>query len=296
MKDSERQGPSLAIGYFAILTSVLIWAGWIVAVRDAMVTKHAPLDIALLRYGAPAILLAPYWLRKGVFPKGESPLMLIIMTLGWGGPFVLMISQGMKTVDASLFGPLVPGLLPMVVALWGYVVEGDTMRLGRLLGLGFIAAAVVLVLGPAVAGGDPGLLAGAPWLVCACFGWSAFTIAFRRTNLSGIEAAAYVCLYSTPFLLVAAMIAGTGLFEYPARELAFQVTVQGVLSGAISVGFYGYAVRTLGLASTASFTCLVPVLAAIGGLVMLGETVGPAGWAASASACVGVLLVNRFAR
>lgn len=296
MTDLERERPSLALGYVAILTAVLIWAGWIVATRDAMVARHTPLDISLFRYGAPALLLAPYWIRRGIFPRGESPLMLFIMTIGWGGPFVLLIAQGLKTVDASLFGPLVPGLLPMVVALWGFFIEGDSMRPGRLLGLGFIAAALVLVLGPAIAGSNPGVLAGAPWLIVACFGWSAFTIAFRRTGLSGVEAAAYVCLYSTPFMIVAALFFGTGVFEYSVREVFFQVMVQGVLSGALSVACYGYAVRTLGIASTAAFTSLVPVLAAIGGMMLLGETVGPAGWAASVSACVGVLLVNRFAR
>lgn len=131
----EDEAPaSLVPGYIAVLTAVVIWSAWILATRQAMTVKHAPLDIAILRYSVPVIFLAPLWLKRGIFPKGESPLLLIIMTIGWGGPFVLLISQGMKTVEASLFGPLVPGLLPMVVALWGWPSRGSGSGQGGLSG------------------------------------------------------------------------------------------------------------------------------------------------------------------
>lgn len=283
------------IGYVSILTAVLIWSGWIVATRHAMLEARTPLDIALLRYGTPALLLAPICFRKGFFPPGESPLRLIVMTIGWGGPFVLLISTGVQWVDASLFGPLVPGLLPLVVALWERGVEGRPVTPGRGLGLVFILTAVALILVPAMIGGDSGVLTGAPFLLCACCGWSAFTIAFRRTGLTGLEAAAYVCVYSTPFLLIAAFIFGSDLPEFGLFEMAWHVTMQGVLSGMVSVAAYGYAVKALGLGRASAFTCLVPVIAAVGGWFFLSEAVGLAGWAAAISACIGVLLVNRYA-
>ncbi|MEM7545237.1 MAG: DMT family transporter [Pseudomonadota bacterium] len=295
MTDTTDRPLSLFWGYVGIMTAVIIWAGWIIATREAMLSKHQPLDVALLRYVTPALLLAPIWWRKGVFPKGENIWLLLIMTAGWGGPFVLLISQGMKTVEASLFGPLVPGLLPMVVALWEKLVEGRRIRPGRLVGLAFITAAVALILGPAALAGDSDFLWGAPWLLAACAGWSAFTIAYRRTGLTGIEAAAYVCLYSTPFLLLAALTFGTTLDEFTVSEVVWQVIIQGVLSGTVAFGAYGFAIKGLGLARASAFTSLVPVMAAIGGFLILGEVVGIAGWAASACACIGVLLVNRYA-
>lgn len=292
MDDNKR---AQAIGYGGIVLAVLIWAGWIVATRHAMLEARAPLDIALLRYGAPALLLIPVVMRKGLFPKGESPWRLAIMTAGWGGPFVLLVSEGMKTVEASLFGPLVPGLLPLVVALWEAGVARKRLRPGRVLGVVFIAVAVGLILIPAALQGDSGLLTGAPWLLCACLGWSAFTIAYRGCGLTGLEAAAYVCTYSMPFLIGAALFVGTGLLSFSWEEAAMQIVVQGVLSGMLAVALYGFAVKTLGLARASAFTCLVPVMAALGGWALLAETPGLADWAASGAACVGVLLVNRYA-
>lgn len=296
MSDGVGDGTrSELVGYACILTACVIWAGWIVATRQAMVAANAPLDIAILRYGAPALILAPIWLRKGVFPKGERPMLLAIMTIGWGGPFVILIAQGMKTVDAAHFGPLVPGLLPLVVALWERGVEGRRLSAGRVAGLSFIAGAVALVLIPAALESESGILLGAPWLIVASCGWAAFTIAFRGTGLSGIEAAAYVCLYSTPFLLLAAVVLGSNLPEFTLAEAAWHVSIQGVLSGIVAVGTYGYAIKALGVARASVFTSLVPVLAALGGWLLLGEVVGAAGWTAAGSACLGVLLVNRYA-
>jgi len=195
-----------------------------------------------------------------------------------------------------LFGPLVPGLLPIVVAIWGLLISREKISGLRWVGLGFIAAAVALVVGPASLAADgAGFLSGVPWLLTACLGWSAFTIAIRNTGLSGLESAAYVCLYSAPFLMFAAFIVGTDLDQFTGAEVLTQGFIQGVLSGTISVAAYGYAVKTLGLARASAFTSLVPVLATIGGWWLLDEVVGLPGWAAAVSACIGVLLVNRAA-
>lgn len=290
-KDDEAR--ALTLGYVAIALAVLIWAGWAVATRAAMTERQDPLDIALFRYLTPAILLLPFIWKKGLFPKGENPLLLIIMTIGWGGPFVILISNGLKTIEAALFGPFVPGFLPLVVASWGYFVEGDRMRAGRRLGLILIACALAMVVVPAALEGNSNILTGAPWLLAACFGWSSFTIAFRKTRLTGAEAAAYVCLYSSPFLILAAAIFGTRVFEYTLGGALFQMLVQGVLSGAISVAAFGYAIHVLGVARASAITSLVPVCAAIGGWMLLGEQIGANGWAAAVFACLGVLLVNR---
>ena len=77
---------SLFWGYVGVIAAVLIWSGWIIATRDSVTRNLLPIDIAILRYGVPALFLAPIWLKKGLFPKGESPLLLAIMTIGWGGP------------------------------------------------------------------------------------------------------------------------------------------------------------------------------------------------------------------
>lgn len=284
---------SLFWGYAGVIFAVLIWSGWIIATRDSVTRNLLPIDIAILRYGVPALFLAPVWLKKGLFPKGESPLLLAIMTLGWGGPFVYLISNGLLHVPAYLFGPLVPGLLPMVVTVFGVLILRQKVSGMRLLGLGFIAAAVVFVIAPSLMIGDIDILAGAPWLVTAACGWAAFTIAYRYTSLTGVEAAAYVCLYSLPLLAVGAYVDGSQIMSLSLDEMLWQGFIQGILSGIGSVVGYAYAVRALGLPRASAFTSLVPPLAAVGGWLILGEAVSATGWASVICACLGVYIVNR---
>lgn len=291
--DNQTKTFSLFWGYAGVIFAVLIWSGWIIATRDSVTRNLLPIDIAILRYGVPALFLAPIWLKKGIFPRGESPWLLAIMTIGWGGPFVYLISSGLLHVPAYLFGPLVPGLLPMVVTAFGVFVLRERVNNMRWAGLGFIAAAVAFVIAPSLMVGDIDILAGAPWLITASCGWAAFTIAYRYTNLTGVEAAAYVCLYSLPLLALGAYIDGAQIMSLPLDEMLWQGFIQGILSGIGSVIGYAYAVRSLGLPRASAFTSLVPPLAAVGGWLILGEAVSLTGWASVFCACLGVYLVNR---
>jgi len=278
-------------GYAAVAFAVFVWAGWIVATRD-QVSSVSPLDISILRYGTPALLLAPIWLRKGLVPRGESFWLLCIMSLGWGGGFVFATSKGLETIPAALFGPMVPATLPLIVAIWDFVVVRARFTSDRVLGLAMIAISIALIVGPAALRGDEGFFRGAPYLLAAAIGWSAFTIAYRRSRLTGMEATAYVCLYSSPFLGAAAWWFGTEIPSMEPLMLGWLVLVQGLLSGIGAVASFGYAVRHLGIPRTSSFTSLVPMGAALGGWAWLGEAPGPLDWASVVCACIGVALVN----
>jgi drug/metabolite transporter (DMT)-like permease len=280
-----------AKGYGAIIFAVVIWAGWIVATRD-QVGSVGVLDIALMRYLPPAIILAPIWLRRGIIPKGEDWRLVAIMATGWGGLFVMLTAKGLETVPASLFGPLVPAMLPLTVGLWDRVVGGVRIGPQRMAGLALILASIALTVGPPLAASDLGFLSGVPYLLAAAVGWSAFTIAFRRSTLSGIEAAAYISLWSMPFLTLGALIFGSHLGDVSWGVIGWMTLSQGLLSGIGAATCFAYAVRHLGAARTSSFTSLVPMGAAVGGWLVLGESVGPLGWAAVILACLGVATVN----
>ena len=290
--EAEAPDPATALkGYGAVSFAVLVWAGWIVATRD-QVAGIAPLDIAVARYGTPALLLAPIWLRKGIVPRGEDPRLLAVMAAGWGGGFALLTAKGLETVPAALFGPMVPAMLPLIVAVWDRAAHRAPIRGERAAGLALIAVSIALIVGPAALRGDAGFFRGAPYLFAAACGWSAFTIAYRASRLNGLEATAYVCLWSAPFLAAAVWWFGTGLPALSAPALGWVVLSQGLLAGIGAVATFGYAVRRLGIPRTSSFTSLVPMGAALGGWAALGEAPTPLDWASVTAACLGVALVN----
>jgi len=276
------------LGYAAAVVAVAIWAGWIVLVRGTAATL-SPADVAALRYGGPALLLAPVWLRRGVAPAGVAPLRLAAMVLGWGAPFAWFAARGLRDADVGLFAALAPGAMPLWAALIAAVALGARFGRAALAGLGLIAAAAALALWSAPAPA----LAGAPWVTAAAIGWAAYTVAFRGAGLTPVEATAIVGFWSTLMLVPVALSGGLTLHTLPLPALATQFALHGVVSGVVSVAAFALAIRELGAARAAGFAALVPGLAALLGWVVLGEAPGAGTAAALACATLGVALLNR---
>ncbi len=297
MVDSVAPVPARrGLGYAAVAAAVAIWAGWILLVRavvgPAQAVALAPLDVALLRYGVPALLLAPVWLRLGPLPAGVSRVRLAAMALGWGAPFALLAAEGLQSAAPAFFAALVPGGMPLWASAMMAAVLGARFAPRALAGLALIAAAALTAVGGAWIAGRGGDLAGAPWLVAASISWAAYAVAYRGSGLSPIEATAVVAFWSTALLAPLALAMESRLLALPPLELAAQVALQGVVSGVVSVAAFALAIRELGAARAAAFSALVPVLTALGGWALLGETPGAATAVAIVVATLGVALVN----
>ncbi len=290
MTDGGEAKPWLGLLGGAI--AVAIWSGWVVATRHAMTEQLSPLAVAVMRYSVPAVVLAPVWLRRGLVPSGVPVAAIVLMTIGWGAPFALLTAQGMKTVPAALFGPLVPGLAPILVAGLAWAVDGERLRPAGWIGLALIAGALALILGQWAVEGDVAALSGAPFLLTATCGMAVYAVAFRRSRLGPAAATAYVGLYSLPLLAVGLAIQPGVFAGMTAGQLAGQLLIQGVLAGVVAAFAYGMALRHLGIARGSTANALVPVCAALGGMTVLGESLTPLDWIAVAAASLGVAVVN----
>ena len=276
------------IGVAAALGAVAIWAGWIVATRHAVGHSLDTAAIGLLRFAVPALVFAPVWWRTGLKPKGLSWPMLAAL-LGFGAPFFLLAGTAMQFAPAPDVAPLLSGAMPLLVALAAMRL-GERFGLARKLGLALIAIGIVALVGFSVLSGN-GAWRGHLLLVSAAAMWAVYTLAFKRSGLSAIEAAAFVAVWSTIMLLpmgapalVRVVAAGHAL------DVVVQAGVQGVLSGVLAIVLYGVAITRLGATRGAALTALVPVVAAILSVPLLGEWPAAATTAAIAATTFGVML------
>lgn len=280
------------IGWAAGLTTVSIWAFWIVGTRHAVTHDLPAAAIGLLRFGVPALLLAPVTRRIGLFPKGLSPWSAVAL-FGAGAPFLMIVAIGMQFAPAAEIGPLLPGTMPLFVAMIGWLVFGE--RLGRVRIIGF----TLILVGILCIGGYGLLFAGSgAWrghvllLSGACF-WGIYTHAYRRSGLSAIQAAAFISFWSflilipfgAPSLFVAV---GNG----SAGAIAMQALLQGVLSGLVGIVLYGIAVDRLGASRAAALSPLSIVMAALIAIPMLGESPDAAALIGIVLATLGVVLAS----
>ena len=145
-------------------------------------------------------------------------------------------------------------------------------RPGRVRGAGLLliaAGAAAIVLAHRDGGALPGHLT---FLACAA-AWAIATVRMRRSGMPALDATALTCvlslLYLPPYLLSGA----SRLAAAPWSELAVQAVYQGVLASAVALLAFNRAVGLLG-ARAPGFTALVPVLATLGAVAVLGEVPG----------------------
>lgn len=56
---------SLLVGVLAALAAALIGSGWQIVSRHGVTTSLGPVELAVLRYGVPALVLLPLWCKGG---------------------------------------------------------------------------------------------------------------------------------------------------------------------------------------------------------------------------------------
>lgn len=285
----------LSLGIGAGLAASAIWGGAL-AVTRLGVSGEAPLgpaDIAMLRFAGPALLLLP--VLRGAWPRlrrlpAWQPLLLLA---GGGAPFVLMAGSGLSIAGAAEAGALLPGTVPLCVALVAALL-GERFGAARVAGLAMIGAAVALVLLPAVADGADGRWPGYVLLLGAALLSAGYTIALRRSGIGPWEAAAFVSLGS--MLLLAPgflLVREPALLGAPLDSVLVQAGFQGLASGILAPVAFAAAVRRLGSSRAAAFGSLSPAAACLGGFALLGEVPDALVLAAVLASAVGVVLVSR---
>jgi drug/metabolite transporter (DMT)-like permease len=118
-------------------------------------------------------------------------------------------------------------------------------------------------------------------------------VAMRRWGVGAMHAVAIVSvisavLYLPPYFLWFA----DRLWSAPAGEIAFQAFYQGVAMGVVSTLCFSRAIGLLGAGRGAAIMAMVPVLATLLAIPVLGEWPTAADCIAIAAICAGVLLAT----
>jgi drug/metabolite transporter (DMT)-like permease len=284
-----------SLGIAAALAAVLIGAGWHIATRLGVTTTLHPVDLALLRYGAPAVAMSPVLLRTGLLPAGVPRGWLALVVVGAGLPFGLLAMAGSRFAPVAHMGVIIPGGMAIGVAALAWLISGERFAPRRLMGFGLLTIAILLIgSGAFVSVTSRTLLGDAMFLVGAIL-WAGYTVAFRRCGLTPVQGIALISGWS--LLLVVPlwlMTPDARLLQAPLADVGIQILWQSVLAGLVGVWTYGFAVRSIGPANTAAIGALLPVASSVGGLLVLGEAVSVRTALAIGLAVVGVLLSIRY--
>ncbi|NEX47084.1 DMT family transporter [Pseudotabrizicola algicola] len=240
------------------------------------------LAFAAVRVLAGAVMLAGLVAARGgvVWPgwQGRVPGVfgLVVYLVGFS---LAYLALGAGVGALILFGTV------QVTMFGGAVLAREPVPARRWLGAGLAFAGLVALVAP---GGAAVPVAGALAMACAGFGWGVYSLAGRGAT-DALAATAWNFVLSVPVVAGIALVWGG--VEVTAAGLGLAV-VSGAVTSGLGYALWYAVVPRLGAARAGVAQLTVPMLAALGGALVLGEGVGWRFWGASALILGGVALAS----
>lgn len=267
----------------ALATALAVTAFAANSVLCRLALQHGAIDPAsftTIRFtaGAVTLLLIGGRAATQTLRLADARLPALVLFL-YAIPFALAYTQlAAGTGALLLFGAV---QLTMLMAAW----RGGERPSARSW-LGFVAAlsGLIYLVSPGVAAPPPD---GAALMITAGIAWGGYSLLGRR-------APDPLAQTTRNFVAVVPLVALVSLVQWTAMHLSAAGVVYAVVSGAITsaLGYvvWYHALRSLSAARAAFVQLAVPVLAAIGGIALMGEAMSARLVAASALVLGGIAL------
>jgi drug/metabolite transporter (DMT)-like permease len=276
------------------LFAISIWVGWILLTRYGVTTSLSAYDISALRFACAGLVLLPVVIKRGLGIKQVGLPKWLIICCCAGVPYVLLASSGLAFAPAAHAGALIPGTMPLWAALLAMMFLNEKISGLRKLGLLMIPVGIVIFVGSGLTHFETGYWRGHLLFLAAALTWASFTVAMRSASSSGftaLHAAAVVSVVSAVvYLPIYWFWLPHRIAEAPISAIITQTIYQGIFVSIVSLFAYARAVSMLGASLGASFASLVPVLAMLLAIPLLGELPKLYDYLGIAAVTIGVFL------
>ena len=263
----------IVVGIVAGLLGILIYAGQFVVTRWSLQRTLVLWDVAALRFVVAGVLMLPLLIRFGARDAaGIGWPRAIVIGVTVGAPYTLVLFAGLTLAPAAHGAVIISGGTPVMSALLMSLWFGERLSAARIAGLATIFVGLILVGWPSLFDGAHGYVwLGDLLLLGGSALWGAFTALTRRWQVDPLRGAAVVWVLALAYLPFYLAFAPMRLLTAPPGEVVFQAAYQGIGVGIIALFFYTYASRALGPTSASLFMPLIPVVAVLLGIPVLGE-------------------------
>lgn len=303
MSDPSLSRSERWLGAGSALAMVSIWTTFILVSRFSARRSLLPFDVVFLRFAFSGLLVLPFaWRRAAALRAGLGGSRAL-----WRGATLATTAGicycgfaygGFYFAPAAHAAVLLTGSLPLATAVVAVLLLRERLTPARIAGLGLIFAGDLLVGGHSLLEAFRG---GSTWkgdvlYLCGSMSWAFYAVLCRRWRVGAIDATfaiaigclvSYVPLYA---LAVATGLAPSGLGVAPWREIVLLAVYQGGFVMLLSGLAFTQVVATFGPVHTTMLTAVVPPLAALLAVPLLGEPLGAAALGGLACATVGLLV------
>lgn len=277
-------------GWLAAFGAVAVWSGWVVVSRLGVIQTLTIYDMMALRFLVAAVAVAPLLWRY--WPRHLRWWQTLAISFGQGVPYLALAFAGLQFAPTSHAGVMMNGTLPIFAALlsWLWLKErSDRWK---------IAGISVILIGCGLIGWDrESVGAGSDaWIghlmfIAAALLVAANLIGTKAWQITGQQAMVLIptvnLLWFGPLYIV---FLPKALAEASWSEILLQGAYQGLGPGLLGLLWFAAAIRSIGTSPTAAMMAMVPGMAALLGIPVLGEWPSGLAWIGLILTTGGILL------
>lgn len=256
-----------------------------VALRDM-----GPFELAAIRTALAAVLFLPALLRARGSIGVRDGLVLggLGITLYYAGFNVGL--QDARATDAGV----IQAAIPAATALVAIPLLGERGTLWSWLGIALSTLGVVLLVGGTSASGT-GSLTGNLWIVLSVAVWAVYSAVARRIARRAASTAitAATLVYGAALCVPLAAVELTTIVPRVTPEGLAAVLFLAAFASALGYWLWAFGLSRVEAGRASAYLNLLPLVAAVSGALVLGESVGALELAAGAVIVSGVALASR---
>jgi drug/metabolite transporter (DMT)-like permease len=283
----------LTLGYGWTVFTVLLWASWQIATRFGVTRSMSVFDLVAIRFAVAALVMLPIVFKQGFAIRRLGLGTVLVLAATAGAPYVLVAAGGLSLAPAGQGGALIPGVLPLWVALLGMLFLRERPSRPRSVGLALIFCGAAAIVGIEGIGQSSSQLFGQVLLLSSSAMYAVYSLTNKRAGLTSLHATAIVSVISAVvYLPIYALFLHPTLAEASTQSILFQAIYQGAIVSLLALIGWNRSLALLGPTRLAPFASLVPVLTLIAAIPILGEIPTPIEWAGTFLISLGVPLAS----
>ena len=284
----------LYLGVLIALLTVSIWAVFIVATRFSVSTNFTVEEVIFLRLVPSTIIMAPFMIKYDLIPRGLSWLKAGMLMIGASAIFPYIVSSGLSFAPASDGGVLAPGMLPFWTALAAFFILGEKLDKVRRTGLFIILVGALMVgLWQIIFNSGEGVWRGHILFLVGSGLFAIYSVIFRQSGLTPLHGLLIGLFWGTLFITPILLLTGRVNFsDVSAFDIGITIFIQSLIIGILATILFNYGVRLIGASEMGAFGALTPILAMLGGILFLNESVPLIKMAGIILVAIGVFLAS----
>lgn len=248
-------------------------------------------DLTALRFGTAGLLLLPIAIKRGLRIGPHGIWGAVLLALMMGAVYNTLCVIGFKYAPTS-HGSIIQTTVLLLTTIGGvWLLREKLSKLQRVgVALSVVGIGCLLMADQA---SMPNMWMGNALFLLGGVMWSAYALALREWQADPLQVTAAVAVISAAMFLPAYFLfLPSNINAGNLDEAVFQAIYQGIINSILAALCYNRAVQLLGAGNSSAFLPLIPILAALMAMPLLGELPNALEWSGILIAALGVLMAT----